>query len=221
ERDKQNFGLSEASNLDQLILGEGYPYHTILDTAGSPNITPTIDNMLTPKGYIFPLKVGDSPAGIAFLQYVDNSWKIVQISSDLGFEEETRNAIAVIRQALNKEIIKKEDKVQLIYDLRLGLFGFTAKTVNVEEFVPLRKSYNLDIDKKVTFLDLNQKIKTVSENLSHKDNGTNSTSGGGGSSTQVQNSPKSLIWIYVLLFTIVVAIVFYSLVILRNKRQNR
>lgn len=116
--EKEHYGLNSNDKIDNLVVGQGYPYYKIsedaIKTYESTNTVPTIDQLIVPSnGYIFPIKVGNKPIAIGFVEYFEGKWQMVQVSSYSSFENDLANA----------DLNSGSQEKKLVFDQALGLVG--------------------------------------------------------------------------------------------------
>ncbi len=122
--DKKTFGLSESESFSSAILGDGVPYYVI--SSGK----------LAFQGYIFPIKVGNKPAGIAEAVFFQGKWMIVSMTNILTFEQELSDAKTLANAP-----------AKLVYDPRYQLFGLVTENPAGNSIILMRDSLMLNLKK--------------------------------------------------------------------------
>lgn len=70
--DKKHFGLDNSDDVNNAMLGEGYPYYiinnSIIKNVESNPQSASIDQLFLFDGYVFPIRVGSKAAGLVYLR---------------------------------------------------------------------------------------------------------------------------------------------------------
>ena len=148
-QEREHYGLTQTDPVETASLGEGYPYYRVSVPAvkayESGNV-PTLSQLYIPSGgYIFPIKVGNKQAGIAYVENVNGKWQVVQISSNLTLESDLASAKAKIKQILAVENLPSD--TTLIYDQSFQISALQVHSSNGEFIMPLVQNDSLDLKK--------------------------------------------------------------------------
>lgn len=173
--EKEHYGQNSNDKVDNLIVGQGYPYYKIsvdaIKTYESTNTVPTMDQLIVPSnGYIFPIKAGNKPAGIGFVEYFEGRWQMVQVSSYTSFEDDLAKA----------DLNLGSQEKKLVFDQFLGLVGLETKINNDEIIMGMQDSSVIGVgrNQKTLVSDLAKKMLSIYKNRNHLkagiSNGSNS-----------------------------------------------
>lgn len=151
ELDKNNFGLSASESFSNAILGEGVPYYVV-----SSDFLNNEQNaeLLSHRGYIFPIKVGNKSAGIVFVQKINDKYDIVGMQNYLKFEEDISNA---------KKVFNDNMPTELVYDIDLHLCALANKSKS--NIVPILDNQAYELKK-----NQNASLETVAEKVRKQHN---------------------------------------------------
>lgn len=149
--DKKHFGLDDLDDVNNATLGEGYPYHIInnpiiKNMEANPQ-SASIDQLFVFDGYVFPIRVGSKAAGLMFLKQIDGKWDAFQISSNLSFENDMKEAKSVLIKLKKQPSDNVQNNFILLYDNVYAISGLAKKSLDGEYFIPIKKNGFLDINK--------------------------------------------------------------------------
>jgi len=126
EVDKKNWGLSDSEYFSDAELGDGIPFYVFSENF--LNSEQGENNALTLEGFIFPIKVGEKPVGIAVYRYINGKLTKAEIGNTLNFEQEITNG---------KNILKSDLIVKLIYDKKTVIFALAVQNETGYDLLPI------------------------------------------------------------------------------------
>ncbi|MDD2300684.1 MAG: hypothetical protein PHU69_13740 [Fermentimonas sp.] len=134
EADKTNFGVSDSESFDNTTLGKGYPFYVISsELLNNQNY----ENILSFRGYIFPIMIGDKTIGFATVVESNGKGDIQKISNITTFEKDIAEAKSLLNNSTNK----------LIYDDNLHLFALIEQNDSEYNILPIRNNDSLGLVK--------------------------------------------------------------------------
>jgi hypothetical protein len=190
---RENFGLTTTDDSAVAALEEGYPYYKISVAALKDHESgKKVDSsqLYTPSGgYIFPINIGKKAIGIAFVEYFEGKWQVVQISSDTNFENDVASAKAKIKKTLPQENLSSD--MELIYDLSFGVSALQVRSSKGEYIMPLKDNNSLKLKQ--------NELKPHKDNLDkldalYKERTPNDQHYGGTAAISTQTKPTSWGW---------------------------
>ena len=206
EADKSNFGLSDSESFLKAILGNGVPFYSISTDSIINNKIST--DPFTFRGYIFPIKVGNKPAGIALVAETNAKWEIVDVTNNLTFEKDFADA---------ETLIQDKSTAKFIYDPRYNLYALADQKTSGYDLVPIKDSGMLDL-KKLEVKSFNGTADKIME--IYKQNADNNSmivnTGGMGSEAASSHNRRSL---YIMLALVFISI-FTAFIIISRKRKH-
>ncbi len=126
EVDKMNWGLSETESFADATLGAGIPFYIFSEDF--LNSKQGEDQALILAGYVFPVKVGEKPAGIAVYRYINGKLTKAEMGSVSNFEQEVIEG---------KKILKAEQNEKLIYDMNNYVIALAARSERGYDLLPI------------------------------------------------------------------------------------
>lgn len=196
-QEKDHYNLSTTDNINNATLGEGIPYYRVsnsaLDAFEAGKKKPTSKDLyVSSDGYIYPIEVGNKSIGIAFVQNINGSWQMVQVSAYPSFEQDLKSANDQVKNALGSQNSQVEEK--FVCDPSYGLWGVSVSGSKNEFMVPLRTNNELGLKQNVIgkFDDNLAKLSTFHKNK--KSNTKGLAGGGSGTDIGVQVQKQNLLY---------------------------
>jgi|GEM_PF-1744598 hypothetical protein len=126
EVDKINWGLSDAESFADATLGAGIPFYIFSEDF--LNSKQGEEQALILAGYVFPIKSGEKPVGIAVYRYINGKLTKAEMGSVSNFEQEVIEG---------KNILKAEENEKLIYDRNNQVIALAVKSESGYDLLPI------------------------------------------------------------------------------------
>ncbi|MEA4925337.1 MAG: hypothetical protein VB084_08515 [Syntrophomonadaceae bacterium] len=126
EVDKMNWGLSEAESFADATLGAGIPFYIFSEDF--LNSKQGEDQALILAGYVFPIKSGEKPVGIAVYRYTKGKLTKAEMGNISNFEQEVIEG---------KNILKAEQNEKLIYDRNNYVIALAVRSERGYDLLPI------------------------------------------------------------------------------------
>lgn len=151
---KSDYNLNSNNSFNDIKLGDGIKYYSILPSNLNKNTNVISDNLLNCEGYIFPLKLNNKDIATVYVKYSNGKWIVNKISNAKISDK--------ILKAKNNYKLKD---YKLIIDNYTQIAGLLNSDVNNNYFISLNSDLNLSENQKIKTADL---IKSISANLKLK-----------------------------------------------------
>lgn len=170
--EKHRYGISDNTDvMSKTELGNGFKYYEISENIKKENSGIDLIDLIVPVGYIFTIKTDNKPVAIAVVENQQDTWKCIGLSNYSSFEQDIVDAKNEAAKSNIFDFNNNDEKV--IYDRRLGVYGFMKKGLDGKEYVGFVKE-NASVDIKKNDIndkdDFTSKILEINELLDENDN---------------------------------------------------
>jgi hypothetical protein len=147
DSEREHYGLDSLDDVQgKISFGKGYKYYILSNESLENNMAHSLKTTFKDSAaYIFPIRVDKKHAGIVFIEKYQGKWQMVQISSDLNFENDINSLLDDIKK--NPKLSNSANNTMFIYDYFTDLAGIGIQTSEGEYIIPMRENKFFGIKK--------------------------------------------------------------------------